>query len=360
MAADAPDLTTKGNHRPGQEDLPADAAEIHPDDEQHGADSLDNMPVLSRDTPEELLQWLSLSLNQLRRRSGRMGQNVSIVEKLLSSLKGLRLVGYGMVALVILDFASLLLDAQVMNPGWEWGFFGATVERSAVLLLGVALVLLGHENLRGNVERYFLQAVYWGSLVAGLAYLLMLPLSLANSYRLHDFYQQQYDSTYNSVERQYRDIVASINAVQPPLVTQPGAVDEQEQASRNAAAKQAAREAIQLKLQAEQRLADNNAVLRRQSLSWLGGGLLVGIIFLVLWHQARWVKGCTPKKVIRPLLKKHSRRNKAPAEQYARMQRSRPKATTGSAPTPSTTPGPGAQPGLKPAIRRKHSRTKTE
>lgn len=52
----------------------------------------------------------------------------------------LRLVGYGLLVMAIIDVFFLVIPPQLMNPLWEFQTVGAIVERIPVTLLGIVLI----------------------------------------------------------------------------------------------------------------------------------------------------------------------------------------------------------------------------
>ncbi|MEN8447532.1 MAG: HpsJ family protein, partial [Cyanobacteria bacterium J06555_13] len=54
------------------------------------------------------------------------------------SMKFMRTIGYGLLALSILDLVAMVVPFDFKNPVWEFQRFGELVERSAVPLIGLA------------------------------------------------------------------------------------------------------------------------------------------------------------------------------------------------------------------------------
>ena len=66
----------------------------------------------------------------------------------------LRLVGYGLLVMAIIDLLFLLIPPQLMNPLWEFQTMGAIVERIPVTLLGIVLVYYGEKAIALPLKPY--------------------------------------------------------------------------------------------------------------------------------------------------------------------------------------------------------------
>ena len=70
----------------------------------------------------------------------------------LFSLSLLRLVGYGLLAIALIEFINLIIPPRLMNPAWELQTIGAFVEQIPVLLLAMVLIYCGERSYRAPVE----------------------------------------------------------------------------------------------------------------------------------------------------------------------------------------------------------------
>jgi hypothetical protein len=100
------------------------------------------------------------------------------------TIRMLRLVGYVLLLLSCFDVISLFIPPRFMNPEWEVQVMTELVERVAVPLIGLALVFYQDLRLRVKLEIVLLKGFSWATLGVGIAYLLLLPLLVVNSFRL--------------------------------------------------------------------------------------------------------------------------------------------------------------------------------
>ena len=101
-----------------------------------------------------------------------------------SPIFSLRVVGYILVLLAILDAVVSLVPPEFMNPNWEFATIGQFVERSPVSLIGLALIFYRGKQLRGGLERPLLKPLCLLSVCVGTLYCLSVPLTLGDGVRL--------------------------------------------------------------------------------------------------------------------------------------------------------------------------------
>jgi hypothetical protein len=102
------------------------------------------------------------------------------------TIKALRLIGYTLLLLSCFDIINIFIPPHFMNPEWEVQATTELVERVAVPLIGLAFVFYRDLSLRVKLEIVVLKGLSWAALIVGIAYFLLLPLLLVNSFRLDD------------------------------------------------------------------------------------------------------------------------------------------------------------------------------
>ena len=86
-------------------------------------------------------------------------------EQQIFSLAMLRLVGYGLITMALLDYISLIFPPQFMNPSWEFQTVGGVVERIPIVLLGLVFVFCGERQARKTIEHKLLKFLSWLTLI---------------------------------------------------------------------------------------------------------------------------------------------------------------------------------------------------
>ncbi len=213
----------------------------------------------------------------------------------------LRLVGYGLLVMAIIDLLFLLIPPQLMNPLWEFQTMGAIVERIPVTLLGVVLVYYGERSDRASIETLLLKILSWLSLVAAIFLLLMVPLSITNSFRI--YYQQ--NATVNAQTVSQKDAIqkfkeeleaANSKAEIGELLQQqakqqvniPDSVNTTKLKTDLLANLQNNQD--QLASQAQSFRAEKRSWLLKNCLKWNLGAIIASILFWLIWKSTAWAR----------------------------------------------------------------------
>jgi len=213
----------------------------------------------------------------------------------------LRLVGYGLLLMALLDILFLLIPPQLMNPVWEFQTMGAIIERIPVTLLGIVLVYYGERSDRAPIERFILKWLSWLSLAAAILLFLMIPLSITDSFRI--YYQQN-----AGVNAQVVSQIDTIQAFKDELKTANSVAEIgvilQKQANQKVNIPKSVN-TQKLKTDIFKSLEDNQANLRNQvrsfrsekrldliknCLKWNLGALIASILFFLIWKSTLWAR----------------------------------------------------------------------
>ncbi len=106
-------------------------------------------------------------------------------EKRVFSTGILRLVGYGLLLLAVVNVSCLLISPELMNPWWEFQTMGAIVEWLPLTLLGIFLVCYGTKSDRAPIETTMLKLLAWLCLLTAILLMLMIPLNIYNGLRIY-------------------------------------------------------------------------------------------------------------------------------------------------------------------------------
>jgi competence protein ComGC len=216
----------------------------------------------------------------------------------------LRLVGYGLLVMALVDILFLLIPPQLMNPVWEFQTMGAIIERIPVTLLGIVLVYYGERSDRAPIERFILRWLSWLSLAAAILLFLMIPLSITDSFRID--YQQN-----AGVNAQVVSQIDTIQAFKDELKTANSVAEIgvilQKQANQKVNIPKSVN-TQKLKTNIFKSLEENQANLRNQvrsfrsqkrsnliknCLKWNLGALVASILFFLIWKSTLWARLAT-------------------------------------------------------------------
>ena len=210
------------------------------------------------------------------------------------SISLLRLVGYVMIILFILDIAVLFYPLQLMDPNWEFQTMGNTIERIVIPLMGLAFIFWGETQARNKWELFFLNGLSWATLGMAIICLFVIPLVLVTSsqrlvVQIDTNFGNEFDRQISQAEAIQEQIeAAERNEIEAFLENQ--GVDSSPQNAREqlldelATAKNQVRTEIQNEINARKELVKENAV------KWILGSIISGILFFYIWRLTRWAR----------------------------------------------------------------------
>lgn len=222
-------------------------------------------------------------------------------EKQLFSSGILRLVGYGLLVMALIDVLFLLIPLQLMNPLWELQTVGAIVERIPVTLLGIVLVYYGERSDRAPVETLILKSLSWFSLVAAILLLLVIPLNISNSFRI--YHQQnaaanaQFVNQKDTIE-QFKKQLASANSKDEigavlqkqarQVINIPNSVNTEQLKTSILNNLQNNQDSISS--QAQSFRTQKRSLLIKKCLKWNLGAIIASILFFMIWKSTGWAR----------------------------------------------------------------------
>ena len=213
----------------------------------------------------------------------------------------LRLVGYGLLLMAIVDIFFLLIPPQLMNPLWEFQTVGAIVERIPVTLLGIVLVYYGERSDRAPIEAFILKGLSWFSLVSAILLLLIIPLNISNSFRIYN--QQnatanvQFVSQKDAIEQFKEQLSAANSKDEISAIIQQQA--KQKINISDSVNTQRLKDNILTNLQNNQDnitsqvqafRAQKRSLLLKNCLKWNLGALIAAILFFLIWKSTGWAR----------------------------------------------------------------------
>ena len=213
-----------------------------------------------------------------------------------------RWLGYGLLLSALVDYIFIIVPPQFTNPLWEFQTIGALVEHAAIPLLGLIFVFYRHKGYILKREKNLLRFLSWLSLVVGLLYLLMLPLGIADTWRIYHASNAQITAQLSQQSQQFQKIkgqldeattheqlkqlVASLNPQGSLQINDPQAFKDQFLAEISQAQQN-------LQVQADSVRTNESQTLIKNSLKWNLGALVSGVLFILIWRLTRWARSLT-------------------------------------------------------------------
>ncbi|MEM8676162.1 MAG: HpsJ family protein [Cyanobacteria bacterium P01_G01_bin.67] len=217
---------------------------------------------------------------------------------LSNSVITLRIIGYGLITLWLLDLLPVLYPLQPLEPLWGFQVFGQLVERVGVLLISLGLIFIGEEQKRWRWEFVLLKITLGITLTAAWAYFLLVPLAIGNTVRIDRLNRQQIAAEAQENIIQLKNYQSEIDASSNPsfireFIVQAGESDGDVDLSL-ADSKQRANFMIknrikELKLESSSMIKQRRIDLIKRSLKWNIGALLSGTFLLLIWANNSWI-----------------------------------------------------------------------
>lgn len=197
-----------------------------------------------------------------------------------------RLAGYCLLALSLIDLIGLFIPLGFTNPAWEFQLVNQLVDRVPVPLLGLILVLIGEQNFR------IFKILSWASLVAGVLFLLLIPLSISSAWRVEQNSAFQFDQRTAQIQQLQNQLNAAntpaeISQVLSRLSPQraPVEIRNPQEVKKQVLAKLAQAEQAARAQSAGQ--VDNSFNLLKNAVRLALGSLISGTVFLIIWQKTR-------------------------------------------------------------------------
>ncbi len=212
----------------------------------------------------------------------------------------LPLVGYGLLLFALFDYVPIVISPQFTDPTWELKTIGDLVEHVAVPLIGLLFVFYRDQGYIFRMERNFLGFLSWVCLLVGILYLLMLPLGIADTWRLYYANKVQVTARTSQqsqqlqqakgllqqakTDEQIKQVVTSLTPrVRSEDIKNPQEFREQFLAKISEGEQK-------IKVQADNAWTDQSQTLLKNSIKWNLGALVSGTLFILIWHLTDWAR----------------------------------------------------------------------
>lgn len=222
-------------------------------------------------------------------------------DKQVFSLSILRLVGYGLLLLALVDLLFLLIPPQLMNPLWEFQTMGAIVERIPVTLLGMVLIYFGEKSDRILIEAKILKILSWVSLIAAVSLMLMIPLNISNSFRIYYQHNASANAQFISQEdsiQQFKEQLQAANSKDEISAILQQQAKQQVNIPDSINTQKLKKDIItnlqhnqdHITSQAEAFRSQKRSLLIKKCLKWNLGALISSILFFMIWKSTGWAR----------------------------------------------------------------------
>jgi len=217
----------------------------------------------------------------------------------------IRLVGYGLLVLWLFDFIATFIPPKFTDPAWEFQTIGRLVESSGWVLIAFAMIFFGEDTYRLRLELPLLKGLSWLCLVFAILYFAMLPLGLANTWRLRNRNDVQAGAVLaqrttplNEVQTRLKnsnsdqELLELYKKLVPPN-TPLTVKDPQETKTKLLA--EINTSTIKIKQELDAARDANFKALVKNSVKWNLGTLLCAVLFTYLWRFSGFYRNLRPE-----------------------------------------------------------------
>lgn len=202
--------------------------------------------------------------------------------------------GYVLLFVSAIDYFLIFYPPQLTNPNWELQTFIAMVNNAWFLLLAIVLVFLPTRRNIRQLELSFMKLLRWVMLLAGVLFILLIPLGITNTQRINQDANQQLVRQQQIRQEQLDRIEEAVENENLPLF-QRQRLGQAIGLERSESSEEAILERVQtLEEQLNQEVAaakrDRFQNLMRRMVRTNIGGLLIGVLLIRFWWQTRWIK----------------------------------------------------------------------
>lgn len=220
---------------------------------------------------------------------------------MVRSLTPLRLAGYGLLLLSLIDLAEILIPPVLTNPLWEFQAFGQIIERVPVPLIGLGLIFIGGFEERSKLETTLVKVLSWFTLVAGVLYFLLVPLGVINTLRINSQNAQRIQAQADEIRQQFETAKSQLDNIQntddlQALVSAlsgqaaPSIEGTQVEEVKNEISTSIEENEAALESQTRQEIAAERRSLLERSVKWNLGALITSALYILIWRSTGWAR----------------------------------------------------------------------
>lgn len=219
----------------------------------------------------------------------------------IKTMQVMRMIGYGLLALATIDLIYIIVPPEFTKPIWEYQTMGDMVRLIPVPMLAFMLVFYGETTGRKRFERPLVFAFSWSTLVFGVVFLLMIPLTVVNTLRIAQYNNDQINIQVQQQKLRLDNTRNQIQGASPDdlekLIPRPS--EEQAQNPNIPKTRSAAKAKVLTNLEKAQSMADEEADkarknveqnLYKNSFKLVTEALIGSTLFFYTWFVTPWAR----------------------------------------------------------------------
>lgn len=210
-----------------------------------------------------------------------------------------RRAGYCIFFLVLLDYAAMLVPAQLTNPSWELQTIGRLVEITWAPLLGGLLIFLPQASPQEFNFRFWALSRFfsWILLILAVLHILIAPLLVVNTVRIYRVNSAEFNKQALQLTIQLEEQTAAVENLSVSELREALEQSQQQQSNGQLPSgpeelRQEFLESLQSNTRANQdRLSTEFKTSRlqlfRQAIKWFIGTIIASILMFNVWALSR-------------------------------------------------------------------------
>jgi hypothetical protein len=217
----------------------------------------------------------------------------------LWSISTCRIAGYGLLAIAFFNLVDAFIPTYFSDPDWKLNTVNTLIERMPVALVGAVLVFFGGADYRSRWEKLLLKGLSWATVVAGVLFLLLVPLVVSAAMQIDTQRTIQINARYSQQMTQIEQMQAQLEQATPAQMSALiEAVQKQTATLKISSAEDLKRQVAKDAEQARQTaLANSKAeqmtqrlTLRKSVIKWSLSALVSAFLFFFIWRTTRWAR----------------------------------------------------------------------
>ena len=211
----------------------------------------------------------------------------------------IRLSGYGLLFIFAVQLGDIFIPAYFMDPDWELGMVASLLERMPLALIALVLVFFGEMTWRNKWEKRLLWGLSWSTLIVGLLFLSLVPLSVSSSIKLKTETTERTNIEYRQQIAQLEQLQARVenataqemDALAAALAGQTTAIevsDSQALTEQVNAEIQSAQKQLRVQRETVENAQWRN--LQKNAIKWSLIAIVSAFLFFSVWNLTAWAR----------------------------------------------------------------------
>lgn len=210
------------------------------------------------------------------------------------------LLGYGLLLFALFDYIHIVIPPRFTNPLQEFQMIGAVVEHAVVPLVGLIFIFYRTQGYVKKLEKKLLGFFSWASLLVGILYLLIIPLCVADAWRIYyannaqiAYQSSQQSQHFQEIKRQLDETITDeqVTKLASELIPQIRSPHiKNTQAFKDQLRGQVSQAEKSMQIRAYTARTNQMQSLIKDSVKWNLGALVSGILFILIWYFTGWTR----------------------------------------------------------------------